>query len=89
MSFYPVYRLEVYDDIQGKWIQVAHLEASNRPHYYDTLHVAFERLVANATDGPSPNQAPIGYRIVKLRLAEPAVVDCWTNGKIASEGQPA
>jgi hypothetical protein len=77
---YPIYGLQAYDYIQKKWISVPDVEASNRPHHYDdVLRPAYSRYIDNAKEGASPNQAPIGYRIVKN---ETTVVDCWTNGKV-------
>ena len=75
---YPTYKLQVYDHVQGKWIDSTSHEASNRPHHYDVLRKAFERLVSSAKQG-SPNQAPIGYRIM---VRDNTPVDCWTNGKV-------
>lgn len=76
---YPTYHLEVYDHVQGKWIDNASYSAGNEPHAYDRLREAFEMLVSNAKDG-SPNQGPIGYRIMVRGLT---IVDQWTNGKVA------
>ena len=76
---YPVYKLEVYDYVQEKWVNVASPKASNRPHWYSRiLRPAFERLVASAKEG-SPNQKPLGYRIM---VRGNTVVDYWTNGKV-------
>ena len=74
---YPVYALQVYDYNQEKWVPVAGQEASNRPHHYDVLRQAFDRLVSSARGG-SPNQKPIGYRIT----SDGQPVDTWTNGKV-------
>ena len=77
---YPVYALQVYAHVQRGWIDVASPAPSNRPHHYDVLRKAFERLVSNAKEGASPNQAPIGYQIViKSRSSW---IDRWTNGKV-------
>jgi hypothetical protein len=79
---YPEYKLQVYDYVQKAWIDAPGVEASNRPHHYDdVLRPAYERLIYGATEGASPNQQPIGYRIV-VRGNEP--VDVWTNGKVPS-----
>jgi len=82
---YPEYKLQAYSHIQGQWIDTSH-EASNRPHHYHFLHEQYNRYIASATEGASPNQAPIGYRIIRtptLSLQRyPQVVDCWTNGKV-------
>ena len=77
---YPVYELQAYDHIQKKWIDIPGIEASNRPHHYDdVLQPAYSQLIDNATEGASPNQDPIGYRIVR---DQDTPVDCWTNGKV-------
>ena len=78
MSAYPTYTLRVFDHVQDKWVDNASYPAGNQPHHYDTLRVAFDQLVAGAEDG-SPNQAPIGYRII---VRANTIVDSWTNGKV-------
>ena len=75
---YPEYKLQVFDHVQGKWIDNASYEASNRPHHYDYLYEKFSGLVAAAKQGSS-KQAAIGYRIM---VSGNTVVDSWTNGKV-------
>ena len=75
---YPVYALEVYSFSERQWVRAAGVEASSRPHHYDTLRKEYERLVSGAIGG-SPSQQPIGYRIVARDVV---VYDCWTNGKV-------
>jgi len=81
-EMYPPYGLQVYDPVQEQWIKVAHMEFSNRPHYYDSLLTEFQRLVTNAKDGASPNQRPLGYRIVRKCSGALQVIDVWTNGRV-------
>ena len=76
---YTTYELQVYDYVQEKWVRVAHMEASNMPHYYDDLRDEFVRLVRSASEGASANQKPIGYRIVN---GFGGIYDVWTNGKV-------
>jgi len=78
MSPYPTYRLEVYSYVQTAWVLVASEAPGNEPHAYDRLRKEYERLIGGAKDG-SPNQAPIGYRIM---VRHDTIVDCWTNGKV-------
>ena len=79
---YNPYGLQVYDYVQKNWIKVAHIEYSSKPHYYDdVLRPEFERLVKSAKYA-SPNQKPIGYRIVHVSNGRVSPVDTWTNGKV-------
>ena len=68
---YPTYSLEVYSSTQKKWIPNASYPASNKPHYYEVLRAAFDKLV-NGMQGCTPGTV-IGYRI----LQDNNVIDTW------------
>ena len=71
---YPTLNLEVWCYVQKKWVQVANIEPSNRPHTYDDyIRPEFERLVRSAKAERSPNAQPIGYRIT----SDGHPVDVW------------
>jgi hypothetical protein len=70
-----IYRLQVYSFVQRKWVNVAHVAPSSRPHcYQDVMLPEWERLVGTARQGSS-RQAPIGYRI----LQDEVEVCFWAN----------
>jgi len=84
---YPTYALQVYDHIQKTWIDSCSHEASSKPHHYDKLYPEWQRLV-NGAKGGSPNQRPIGYRIIARDDGCVTVYDQWDNGKLNHGNAP-
>ena len=78
MSNYPIYALEQYVPISGEWVPVYGYPADDRPHHYDWLREAFDKLVAVAKAEGGEG----GYRITVTHKGpgcKPLVVDKWEN----------